>query len=221
MNSKKLITRRNFLRRTSAAGITSFAARLIVPDSIFGAGTATLPSERITVGFIGTGKMAHDYHLSTLSGFKDVQCLAVCDVDATRRAHARKYIEDRYAKDGRVTAGITATSEFREILARPDIDAVVIATPDHWHAIPLIEACKARKDVYCEKPLTLTIREAQRCIEAVRKHKRVLQTGSQQRSGVFGKFPLAVELIRSGRLGTIKTVSVGVGGPSRKCDLPE
>src|SRR5262245_16434179 len=221
MNLNHHISRRTFLKRASVAATSAMAAPLLAPSPILGAGTATPPNDRITVGFIGTGKMAHDYHLSTLSGFKDVQCLAVCDVDATRRAHARKYIEDRYAKDGRVTAGITATSEFREILARPDIDAVVIATPDHWHAIPLIEACKARKDVYCEKPLTLTIREAQRCIEAVRKHKRVLQTGSQQRSGVFGKFPLAVELIRSGRLGTIKTVSVGVGGPSRKCDLPE
>ena len=221
MKTARPITRRTFLKHTSAAAVTAFAAPMIVPGSVLGAGSNTPPSERITIGFIGTGKMAHDYHLSTLSGFKDVQCLAVCDVDATRRTHAKKYLEDRYAKDGRAAKGIDAGDDFREIIARKDIDAVVIATPDHWHAIPIIEACMARKDVYCEKPLTLTIREAQLCIEAVRKHKRVLQTGSQQRSGVFGKFPLAVELIRSGRLGKIKTVHVGVGGPSRRCDLPE
>ncbi|MBN1419211.1 MAG: Gfo/Idh/MocA family oxidoreductase, partial [Planctomycetes bacterium] len=102
-----------------------------------------------------------------------------------------------------------------------DIDAVCIATPDHWHAIPIIEACKAGKDVYCEKPLTLTILEAKRCIDAVRKHERVFQTGSQQRSSVFGPFRLACEIIRSGRLGKIRTVTVGVGGPSRWCDLGE
>ena len=174
--------------------------------------------------------MAHDYHLSTLSGFQDVECVAVCEVDTNRRLHAKKVIEDRYAKDGRSSKGIAVYNAFRELITRKDIDAVCIATPDHWHAIPIIEACKAGKDVYCEKPLTLTIREAQLCLEAVRKHKRVFQTGSQQRSGVFGSFPLAVELIRSGlvaqlveraNLGQVKTVHVGVGGPSQWCDLKE
>src|SRR5262245_43036563 len=221
LHSNPVLTRRTFLRRATAAVTTAITAPLIGPDLVFGGGTATLPSERLSVGFVGTGKMAHDYHLSTLSGFKDVQCLAVCDVDTTRRLHAKKFIEDRYTKAGRPAQGIEAYNDFRQIVARKDIDAVVIATPDHWHAIPFIEACKAGKDVYCEKALTLTIREAQLCIEAVRKHKRVLQTGSQQRSSVFGKFPLAVEIIRSGRIGKVKTVHVGVGGPSRWCDLKE
>src|SRR5437773_3466161 len=209
-------SRRAFLKTAGSA----FAVPMIVPRWVFGAAGAA-PSERITLGFIGTGKMAHDYHLSTLSTFKDVECVAVCDVDTNRRLHAKKVLEDRYAKDGRSSKGIAVYNAFRELITRKDIDAVCIATPDHWHTIPIIEACKARKDVYCEKPLTLTIREAPVCIEAVRKYKRVLQTGSQQRSGVFGKFSLAVELIRSGRLGKIKTVSVGVGEPSRWCDLPE
>ncbi len=221
LNAQPLNTRRTFLRRVGATAATFLAAPMIVPGSVRGASGAIQPSERITVGFIGTGKMAHDYHLRALSGFKDVQCLAVCDADRTRRLHARKYIEDCYTKDGRSSKGIAAYNDFHEIIARQDIDAVVIATPDHWHTIPIIEACKARKDVYCEKPLTLTIREAQVCIEAARKYKRILQTGSQQRSGVFGKFPLAVEIIRSGRLGKIKTVNVSVGGPSHWCDLPE
>jgi predicted dehydrogenase len=221
MKPNRPIPRRQFLKRSTLAVSAILGAPSIVPSSVFGAEGAVPPANRITIGFIGTGKMAHDYHLSTLSGFKDVECLAVCDVDTNRRLHAKKVIEDRYAKDGRSNKGIADYNDFREILARKDIDAVCIATPDHWHAIPVLEACKAGKDVYCEKPLTLTIREAQLCIEAVRKHGRVLQTGSQQRSGVFGQFPLAVEIIRSGRIGKVKTVQVGVGGPSRWCDLKE
>jgi len=211
------LSRRAFLKRT---GTSAIVAPFIVPGSVFGAEGNASPSERVGVGFIGTGKMAHDYHLSTLSGFADVQCVAVCDVDTTRRLHAKKYIEDRYAKANRAKR-CDEHSDFREVIARKDVDAIVIATPDHWHAIPIIEACKAGKDVYCEKPLTLTIREAQVCIGAVRKTNRVLQTGSQQRSNVFGKFREAVELIRSGRIGKVKTVRVGVGGPSRWCDLGE
>ena len=219
MNAKH--TRRSFLSRAATTTGAALVLPQIVPSSVFGAEDSVAPSNRITVGFIGTGKMSHDYHLSTLSGFKDVECVAVCDVDTNRRLDAKKVIEDRYAKDNRSSKGVAAYNDFRELIARKEIDAVCIATPDHWHAIPIIEACKAGKDVYCEKPLTLTIREAQLCIEAVRKHQRVLQTGSQQRSGVFGQFPLAVELIRSGRIGKIKAVHVGVGGPSHWCDLKE
>jgi predicted dehydrogenase len=102
-----------------------------------------------------------------------------------------------------------------------DIDAVVIATPDHWHAIQIIAACKAGKDVYCEKPLTLTIHEAKVVIDAVRKYARVLQTGSQQRTEFDGKFRRACEYVRSGRLGKILSVHAGLGGPSHPCNLPE
>lgn len=208
--------RRQFLK---GIALGSLACPTLVPRTVFGAEGKPAPSERITLGFIGCGKMANDYHLSTLLNFGDVQALAVCDVDTTRREHAKARVEKAYSTrtDWK---GCAAYVDFRELLARKDIDAVCIATPDHWHAIPIIEACKAGKDVYCEKPLTLTIAEAQRCIEAVRKHERVLQTGSQQRSDVFGPFRQAVEIIQSGRLGTIKTVTVGVGGPSRWCDLP-
>jgi predicted dehydrogenase len=192
----------------------------IVPRSVFGAEGKAPPSERITVGFIGCGKMANDYHLSTLLKLGDVQALAVCEVDKTRRAHAKKRVEDAYSNDTNYK-GCAEYTDFRDVLARKDIDAVCIATPEHWHAIPIIEACKAGKDVYCEKPLVLTLAEAKRCIDAVRKHNRVLQTGSQQRSSVFGPFRKAAEIVRSGRLGKIQTVTVGVGGPSKWCDLKE
>ncbi len=216
-SSKRSISRRRFVRGVSVAAV---AAPMIVPGTVLGNPGQTAPSRRITVGFIGTGKMANDYHLSTLLKLDDVQALAVCDVDTTRRKHAQQRVDQEYAQAGRA-AGCAAYNDFRQVLARQDIDAVVIAAPDHWHAIPIIEACKAGKDVYCEKPLTLTIHEAKTVIEAVRKHQRVLQTGSQQRSSVFGQFRLACELIRSGRIGKVKTVHVGVGGPSVWCDLGE
>src|SRR3954464_6549360 len=180
--------RRQFVKSASAF----IAAPMIIPSGVFGAEGKAPPSERITVGFIGCGKMANDYHLPTLLSFGDVQAVAVCEVDRKRREHARRRVEQAYAgKAG--YKGCAAYADFRELLARKDIDAVCIATPEHWHAIPVIEACKAGKDVYCEKPLTLTLAEAKRSINAVRKHGRVLQTGSQQRSGVFGPFRRAAE----------------------------
>src|SRR5437868_3621866 len=218
-SSTSASTRREFLR----AGAAAVAAPLIVPRSVLGAADQPAPSERITVGFVGCGKMANDYHLSELLRFADVQAVAVCEVDPRRRDHAKQRVEQAYAERNKNPSfkGCDAYSDFRELLARRDIDAVCIATPEHWHAIPIIEACKAGKDVYCEKPLTLTLAEAKRCIDAVRKHGRVFQTGSQQRSNVFGPFREAAEIVRSGRLGMIQTVTVGVGGPSKPCDLPE
>ena len=210
------VTRRQFVGGVAAG---SFAFPTIVPSTVFGTEAKAPPSERITVGFIGCGKMANDYHLPELLGFGDVQALAVCEVDAKRREHAKKRVEKAYS--GKTDyKGCAAYADFRELIARKDIDAVCIATPEHWHAIPAIEAMKAGKDVYCEKPLTLTLAEGKRCIDAARKYKRVFQTGSQQRSNVFGDFREAVEIIRSGRLGKIQTVTVGVGGPSKWCDLP-
>jgi predicted dehydrogenase len=211
---KHTISRRRFLAQSAFA-----AAPMIVPRSVLGGPGHTPPSERITVGVIGCGKMASDYHFSSLLDMADVQIVAVCDVDTNRRQHAKKRVDDKYAKDGR-TSSCNGYADFRRVITRRDIDAVLIATPEHWHAIPIIEACKARKDVYCEKPLTLTLAEGKRCIEAVRKYDRVFQTGSQQRSNVFGRFREAVEIIQSGRLGQIKTVTVGVGGPSQFCTLP-
>jgi predicted dehydrogenase len=210
------LTRRQFLKGTAA---TALSMPAIVPRAIFGAEGKAPPSERIAVGFIGCGKMANDYHLSTLLKFGDVQALAVCEVDKTRREHAKQRVEKAYAQTTDYK-GCAAYADFRQVIARPDIDAVCIATPEHWHAIPIIEACRAGKDVYCEKPLVLTLAEARCCIDAVGQHHRVLQTGSQQRSNVFGKFRQAAEIIRSGRLGKIQTVTVGVGGPSIPCDLP-
>jgi len=218
MTTKHLrLTRRQFVRTSAAAA----SAPWIVSAAALGQDKKSPASERITLGFIGMGIMNRG-HLAGFLGQKDVQVLAVCDVDTTRREHAKKMVDDRYAKGRKGGAtGCAAYNDYRDILKRNDIDAVVISTPDHWHAIPVIEAAQAKKDIYCEKPLSLTIHEAKLMIDVVRKHERVFQTGSQQRSEFGGKFRLACELVRSGRLGKLKQVTVGVGGPSKPCDLPE
>jgi predicted dehydrogenase len=216
MRPASTTTRRGFIGGLAAG---SFAMPAIVPASVFGRDDKAPPSERITVAFIGCGKMANDYHLPELLKFGDVQALAVCEVDQKRREHAKGRVEKAYGhKEG--SKGCAAYADYREIIGRKDIDAVCIATPEHWHAIPAIEAMKAGKDVYCEKPLTLTLAEGKRCIDVARKYNRVFQTGSQQRSNVFGDFRQAAEFIRSGRLGQIITITVGVGGPSDWCNLP-
>jgi predicted dehydrogenase len=208
------ITRRDFIRDATVAAA---AVPIIVPRSALGDENKTAAGERLTLGFIGMGTQNRG-HLGYFLGQKDVQVLAVCDVDTTRRENAKKTVEKRYGeqqKNGEYK-GCAEYNDFRELLARKDIDAVVIATPDHWHAIPVLEACKAGKDIYCEKPMSLTLHEAKAMIDAVRKYNRVFQTGSQQRSS--SEFRLACELVRSGRIGK---VNAAVRGPSRWCDLPE
>lgn len=223
--SHSLLSRRTFVG--TMAGLTGAASLGAWIDSPRTTRDPSLPhrraspGDRITIAVIGCGKMANDYHLPELLAQPDVQIVAVCEVDQKRRDHARARVQEKYASDKNSYRGCDAYIDFRQVLARDDVDAVCIATPDHWHALPLIEACRAGKDVYCEKPLTLTIAEAQRCVEAARKFQRIVQTGSQQRSNVFGSFREAVEIVRSGRLGTIHRVTVGVGGPSQFCDLPE
>ena len=207
------ITRRTFIQ-SAAAGV----APVVLAAGARGDDKKSPPSERITLGFIGMGTMNRG-HLGHFLGATDTQVVAVCDVDTTRRESAQKKVVEKYAakqKSGSYK-GCTAYSDFREVLGRGDIDAVVIATPDHWHAIVVLEACRAGKDIYCEKPLSLTIHEAKAMMDAVRKHNRVFQTGSQQRSSK--EFRQACELVRSGRIGKVERVYVNVGASSRWCDL--
>ncbi|MBY0514289.1 MAG: Gfo/Idh/MocA family oxidoreductase [Gemmataceae bacterium] len=207
------ITRRAFVA-------TAAAAPLVVSRPGFGQDKKDAPNSRLGVGFIGMGIQSRG-HVNFCLNAKDVQVLAVCDVDTTRRAAAKATVDKKYAdatKSGEYK-GCTAYTDYRELLAQPGIDAVVICTPDHWHAIPCLEALKAKKDVYCEKPLTLTIGEAKAVLDATRKYDRVFQTGSQQRSEET--FRKACELVRNGRIGTLRAVYVNIGGPSKPCDLPE
>jgi len=208
------MTRRRFL-----GGALAAAAPLLAPRSAWGSRPRVNPNERLALGIIGVGNMGGG-HLNAMLGYGDVQVLAICDVHAGKREAARKRVEQEYgaATPSGTYRGCETYHEFEELLARPDIDAVVIAVPDHWHAMVAIAACRAGKDVYCEKPLSLTIREAEAMVAAARRHGTVFQTGSQQRSSA--NFRLACELVRSGRIGKLLTVNVGVGGPSREKYLP-
>jgi predicted dehydrogenase len=212
---KKQFNRRQFLKSGSIAAAT---APLFWSRAWAAAGQKG-PNDRITLGVIGTGTQGR----GLMQGFlnhSDCQVVAVCDVDTTRREHHRKMVEVHYSiKQDTDFKGCAEYKEFSELVARSDIDAVVIAVPDHWHAYIAIAACNAGKDVYCEKPLSLTIREARAMVNATRKNNRVFQTGSMQRSS--SEFRKACELVRNGRLGKIKQVIVDVGPPSVPCDLPE
>jgi predicted dehydrogenase len=205
-------SRRQFLK-----GAALGAAPLILPSRIWGVDNA--PSSKITMGFIGCGKQMGGL-LGGFLGQKGVVAVAVCDVDTTRREAAKQRIVEHYSKtkpEG--WTGAESYSNFEELLARKDIDAVCIATPDHWHAFITVAALKAGKDVYCEKPLTHNIHEALTVIDTVKATNRVLQTGSMQRS--MQEFRVAAELVQNGVIGKISKVSVQFNGPPRPNDLPE
>jgi predicted dehydrogenase len=197
------LSRRQFVRVAGAAA----AAPLILSSRSWAQAPA---NSRINLGFIGMGKMNRG-HLGHFLGRQETQVVAVCDVDTNRREHAKQQVEQHYAnKTGASYKGCEAYNDFRELLAREDIDAVVIATPDHWHALNAIAAVKAGKDVYCEKPLTHNVHEAVTLTKAVRDNGRIFQTGSQQRSS--REFRVACELVRNGRVGNLHTVKVGLPG---------
>jgi predicted dehydrogenase len=191
-------TRRQFLQGSSAATL-GLALPAIVPARALGLGGFQAASERIRIGMIGVGNQG----MGNLKAFmKNV--VAVCDVDKTRVAAAKEAVEK--ANGGECTP----YADYRKLLESKEIDAVVITTPDHWHALMTVDACRAGKDVYCEKPLTLAVAEGRAMVNAARAHKRIVQTGSQQRSD--RKFRLACEMVRAGLLGNIKTVEVGIPG---------
>ncbi|HNQ90677.1 MAG TPA: Gfo/Idh/MocA family oxidoreductase [Verrucomicrobiota bacterium] len=210
------VTRRSFLR-TSAASL--LGTPLLLSGRVWAAEAGAKPNDRIVFGYIGVGTQGR-HLLNSFLPHASVQVVAVCDVDTTRREHHRKLVEGFYTTKADASfKGCTAYKDFRELIARKDIDAVVVATPDHWHAYPVVAAAQAGKDIYCEKPLSLTIAEARAMANAVRNNQRVFQTGSMQRSS--SEFWKACTLVRNGRIGQIKEIHVSVGGPSKWCDLPE
>ena len=213
------IGRRQFLKRGAAAGMAAVAFPYIIPSSAYGAAGHVAPSNRLTLGFIGLGKQMGG-HLNTFLGRRECQVLALCDVESVRLGIKKELVDKRYTERSEEGSykGCDAYGDFRKVTSRGDIDAVVIATPDHWHALTSIAALKSGKDVYCEKPMTLTINEGKAMVKATRGFGRVFQTGSQQRSS--GNFRLACELVRNGRIGKLHTVHVNVGGPPVECYLP-
>ncbi|MCC6142246.1 MAG: Gfo/Idh/MocA family oxidoreductase [Candidatus Hydrogenedentes bacterium] len=206
------LNRRSFLKSAALA-----ASPLILPARVWAADVK--PNDRLQMGFIGMGKQSH-HLLNAFINDKRVRVVAVCDVDTTRREDAQNTVVEYYKRRKKLgPAECAAYNDFRELIARDDIDAVCIATPDHWHAIPTLAALNAGYDVYCEKPLTHNIHEAVTVIDTVAKTGRVLQTGSMQRS--MEEFRVACELVQNGAIGTIQSVECSFGPPGKPCDLPE
>jgi predicted dehydrogenase len=176
---------------------------MIVPSTVFAKPGKPAPSDKVIVGSIGVGDLGRRHHLSHLLGNSRVSVAAVCDVDQRHRDEAARDCFTRTKKR------VGAYKDFRDLCERKDIDAVLIATPDHWHALTSIYAMETGKDVYCEKPLTLTIDEGKKMVSTARRYGTVIQTGSQQRSD--GRFRLACELVRNGKIGKLQRVDTYIG----------
>ncbi len=204
------VSRRGFISGMAA----SLAAPMVIPRHVLGADNNAAANEKIVLGAIGIGKMMYGSHLPHFLRMPEVKVVAVSDVDTTRRDAGKKRVDDAYKN-----TDCAAHSDYREIVERDDIDAIVCATPDHWHALVILAACKAGKDIYCEKPLTNNLMEAKAVMDAVNASDIIFQTGSQQRASK--NFRYACELVQNGRIGDIKQVTVSVGGPPRPCNLPE
>ncbi len=209
------MNRRGFLKRLGAGtGMALFPN--LLPSRAWG---ENAPSNRLVLGMVGMGKMMNG-HLPSFLPQREVQIVAMCDVESIRLGLQKRRAEEFYAQQYGTGSYrcVDTCKDFREVAARPDIDAVIIATPDHWHTLISLEMLRNGKDVYCEKPLTLTVNEGKLLVETVRRYNRVFQTGSQQRSEEG--FRRACEMVRNGRIGQLKEVYASIGGPSVECHLP-
>ncbi|MCE2728186.1 MAG: Gfo/Idh/MocA family oxidoreductase [Planctomycetaceae bacterium] len=210
MTARTRSTRRRFLQ-VSAASAGAAAAPYVITSKALGDATTPPASDRIVMGGIGIGNMGGG-DMGAFLGRNDVQYVAVCDVRQKWREGAKGKVDAKYGN-----ADCAAFVDFRDLLARADIDAVHIATPDHWHAIMTIWACRAGKDVYLQKPETLTLREGPLMVAAARRYGRVVSGGSQR---VLGDYRGIVDPCWAGEIGGIKSVDINVGGPSMPCYLP-
>ncbi len=210
------MNRRSFLKTATGAALGAVGFPYFVRPSALGKAGTVVASERITVGFIGTGGHGIAMNLRTFLGQPDAQAVAVCDVDPVNLKKAQDEVNEKYENTDCMT-----TQDFREILARPDIDAVMISTPDHWHVPISIAAIEAGKDVECEKP-TLTIDEGRRLVEAVNRYGRVFQWSTEDRA--VDVYHRMCELVRNGRIGKVHTIKVelpaGPGSPGHPDPMP-
>ena len=212
--------RRSFIKNSGLAAASVFAAPFIISSCSKNGEKGTAPSDKINLAVIGAGNQGgNDTH-----GFlqdERVQITAICDVNTKSagywdgkvagRAFVKEFVEKHYSeKRGKTFKGVKEFTDFREVLERSDVDAVLIATPDHWHSIPVLIAAHNKKDIYCQKPLSLTISEGRAMSNAVKHHNVILQTGSQQRSNQ--NFRRVVELVRNGRIGELHTIKCGLPG---------
>lgn len=197
--------RSEFIKTAAAA----MAVPTIIRSSAFGQEARPAPSERITLGLIGCGGQGTG-DMRGLMGSPEIQAVAVCDPDRNNRERAKEHVESQYAKEKEsgTFKGCDTYGDFRELCAREDIDAIVVGTPDHWHALCTLEALRNGKDVYCEKPITHLFAEGQAVYKEAAKQKAIFQVGSQQRSDT--RFRMAAEVIMNGLIGKVTQVKVGL-----------
>jgi predicted dehydrogenase len=202
------LTSRRTVLKAGLAGAAVGGFPMIVPSTVLG---QYAPSKRINVGAIGVGRISRVHDLPEILKYDQARVIAVCDLDAHRVEEGKQLINEHYSKKtGKRYDGVTGYDNYHEVLANKDIDAVVISTPDHWHALLGVAAVQAGKDVYLQKPASLTIAEGRVLSNAVHASGRILQIGSQQRSTV--QFRYAAELVRNGRIGNLQRVEVGLPG---------
>jgi predicted dehydrogenase len=218
--NKPKISRRNFLQSSAKAAIGTIAFSkfpTIIPASVLGKNS---PGNRINVAAIGTGRISRGHDMPGVWQYDTARIMAVCDLDTKRAEEGKILVNDYYTrKNGKPYDGVKVYHDYRELLLNKDVDAVLISTPDHWHALIGMDAVRAGKDVYCQKPTSLTIAEGRALSNAVKDTGRIFQIGSQQRS--TPQFRYAAELVRNGRIGQLKTVYIGLPGDPSGEEEPE
>jgi len=210
--------RRDFLKNSTAVMAGAIVLPTIVPSTVFG---KNAPSNKINVAQIGFGRIAMTHDLAETLRYDEARIIAVADLDSKRVAIGKKFIEDYYTKKtgSKDAVNVRTYGDYREMLLNKDIDAVMISTPDHWHTQPAIEAALAGKDVYLQKPTSLTIAEGRMLVDVVKRKGTILQVGTQQRS--MPQFRIAAELVRNGRIGKLHTVKIGLPGDPAGPEAPE
>ena len=201
--------RRKFISKTALGTAAMVGFPSIVPANVLG---KNAPSNKINIGQIGCGRIARSHDLIDTMAYDIANVMAVCDLDSKRMEDGKELVDKFYQeKKGKTNyKGTKVYEDYREMLMDKDIDAVLISTPDHWHAQPAMEAAMAGKDIYLQKPTSLTVEEGRQLVNAVQKNKVVLQVGTQQRA--MPQFRIAAELVRNGRIGKLHTVKIGLPG---------
>jgi predicted dehydrogenase len=202
--------RRNFLKKTGGAAVSTLILPTIIPSHVLG---KSAPSNKIRIGQIGFGRIAKSHDLPETLKNEIAMGVAVADVDLNRAHQGKKWIEKFHADNGKSGVDVAVYQDYREMLQDKSIDAVIISTPDHWHSQPAMEAALAGKDIYLQKPASLTIAEGRQMSDIVNRTGQIFQQGSQQR-GTFPwpQFHRACELVRNGRIGTLKNIQIGLPG---------
>ncbi len=213
-----MTSRRDFLKATAVGAVGAMAAPMVVPSSVMG---KDAPSNKINIGQIGCGRISRSHDMPSTMPYDDARIIAVCDLDSKRLKEGKEFVEAWYRKNKGTTnpVDVKMYSNYQDLVADPDIDAVIVSTPDHWHVQPAIEAALAGKDIYLQKPLSLTIAEGRLLSDIVHRTGRIFQVGSQQRSEE--QFRIACELVRNGRIGNVQTVKVGLPADPGGDEEPE